>query len=138
MITFVLGFLGGTIGWLATNFVGQPFVAFLGARNEAARALAQFEYLDHYDPERDNPPPESVEERRKLLAAAGAQLVAFAHSNQFLARILQKLKFWPQHAGDELILLSQLKPLGNYNEQTREDVMRHLRLGRRFGPHYRI
>jgi len=98
VINFLLGFLGGILAWFATNLIGQPLVTFLGARSEAARVLAQFEDLDGYDPERADPPPEIVEERRKLLAAAGAQLVAFAHANQFLTPILQKLKLWPEHA----------------------------------------
>jgi hypothetical protein len=45
------GFIGGVIAWFATNFIGQPIVAFIAARSEAARTMAQFQYLDD-DPER--------------------------------------------------------------------------------------
>jgi hypothetical protein len=135
---FFLGFLGGIVAWFAVNLVGQPLVNFLNARSEAARALAQFDYLDRGDPTIDDPSPEITQERRKLLSSAGAQLVAFAHANQFLAVTLRKLKLWPQHAGNALILLSQLKPYGSNNEEIREQVMRQLRLGKRFGPHHRV
>jgi hypothetical protein len=134
----VWGFVGGIIAWLATTFVGQPLVAFIGSRSEAARALAQFGYLDRYDPERDDPPPEIATDRRKILAEAGARLVAFAHANQFVIPIFRKLKLFPQQAGDSLILLSQMKPYGSYdNEYINDQVMHQLRLGQRFGQ-YRV
>src|SRR5215831_15113771 len=31
------GFIGGSIAWFATNFIGQPILAFIAARSEAAR-----------------------------------------------------------------------------------------------------
>jgi hypothetical protein len=112
---FLLGFIGAILAWFVTNLVGQPLVSFLATRSEAARALAQFEHLDRYDPTIDSPAREIVEERGKLLGAAGAQLIAFSHANQFLAVLFRKLKLWSQHAGSALILLSQLKPYGNDN-----------------------
>jgi hypothetical protein len=129
------GFMGGVLAWLATNFIGQPIVAFITARNEAARTMAQFEYLDRYDPDREEFPDSVVTDRQKSMAAAGAQLVAFARANQFLIPFLRKLRFWPQNAGDHLILLSQMRPAGDANEHLRNQIMRALRLGRRFGKH---
>src|SRR2546423_7322205 len=104
----------------------------MAARSEAARALAQFEYLDRYNLEADDEEREITAERRKSLADAGSRLVAFAHSNQFIVPILRKCKLFPQHAGNQLILLSQLSPFGDHNERVRRDTMRYLRLGRRF------
>jgi hypothetical protein len=99
--------------------------------------MAQFQYLDD-DPERaerEEFPDGVITDRRKSMEAAGAQLVAFAHANQLLIPILRKLKFWPQHAGNDLILLSQMKPAGAENHTIRDRIMRQLRLGRRFGKH---
>jgi hypothetical protein len=129
------GFVGGVMAWLATSFIGQPIITFIAARSEAARVIALFGELDRYDgdPERDEFPDNIVLDRQKAMAAAGAQLIAFAHANQFLIPFLRKLKFRPQNAGNDLILLSQLKPAGDYNEEVRNRVMRTLRLGRRFG-----
>jgi hypothetical protein len=136
-LTVFWGFIGGVIAWFATNFIGQPIVAFIAARSEAARAIAQFEYLED-DPERaerEEFPDGVITERRKSMEAAGAQLVAFAHANQLFIPLLRKLKFWPQHAGNALILLSQLTPSGAQNQEIRDQIMRYLRLGRRFGKH---
>jgi hypothetical protein len=123
------GFVGGVMAWFATTFIGQPIITFFAARSEAARVLALFGQLDRYDndPERDEFPDNIVLDRQKALAAAGAQLIAFAYTNQFLIRFLHKLK-WSRpnltspirrakNAGDDLILLSQLKPAGDYNER---------------------
>lgn len=133
-MTVVWGFIGGFIAWLFTNFIGQPIVAFIAARSEAARAMAEFEYLDHFDPDEEFP-DSVILDRQKSMAAAGAQLVAFAHANQFLVPLLRKLRLWPQHAGNDLILLSQLRPAGVDNEDIRNRIMRSLRLGRWFGKH---
>jgi hypothetical protein len=105
----------------------------MAARNEAARILAQFEELDHYDPERDEFPDNLVTDRSKSLATVGAQFVAFAHSNQVLLPVLHKLKFSPQAAGNALIHLSQMTPASVGNGDVRQQIMRQLRLGRRFG-----
>jgi hypothetical protein len=130
------GFIGGVMAWLATNFIGQPIVAFLAARSEAARSMAQFEYLDRDESGESEEFPDSIiTDRQKSMAAAGAQLVAFAHANQFLVPVLRKLRLWPQHAGNDLILLSQLKPAGIDNEDVHNRIMRSLRLGHRFGKH---
>ena len=124
------------MAWLATNFIGQPIVAFIAARSEAARTPAQFEYLDRFDPDESQEFPDNlIIDRQKSMAAAGAQLVAFAHANQFLVPFLRKLRLWPQHADNDLILLSQLKPAGVDNEDVRNRIMRYLRLGHRFGKH---
>jgi hypothetical protein len=129
------GFIGGVIAWFATNFIGQPIVAFIAARSEAARTMAQFQYLDD-DPERaerEGFPDGVITERQKSMATAGAQLVAFAQANQLFIPLLRKLKYWPQHAGNDLILLSQMTPAGVENQEVRHRIMRSLRLGRRFG-----
>jgi hypothetical protein len=126
------GFIGGILAWFATNFLGQPIVAFIAARNDAARILAQFASLDHYDPEIDKFPDNLVEERQKSLSIIGAQLIAFAHSNQFFVPILHRLHFFPQSAGNTLILLSQMKPTGVNNHDTRQQILQQLRLGRGF------
>lgn len=105
----------------------------MAARNEAARILAQFEALDRYDPERDEFPDDLVADRSKSLATVGAQFVAFARSNQVLLPILRRLKFSPQAAGNALVLLSQMTPAGVGNSDIRQQIMRQLRLGRRFG-----
>jgi hypothetical protein len=120
------------MAWFATTFIGQPISTFIAARSEAARVLALFEDLDRYDndPERDEFPDNIVLDRQKALAAAGAQLIALAHANRFLIPFLHKRKLRPQNAGDDLILLSQLKPAGDYNEEVRNRIMRTLRLGR--------
>ena len=137
-MNFLWGFLGGIIAWFATEFVGQPIKTFLAARSEAAKVLAQYEELDYYDPERDPPAVELTNERAGALRAAGAALIAFAHSNQFLLSAFRRLRLSPQHAGSSLILLSQLKPNGINNEDQRDKIMRYLRLGRKFGKHHRI
>jgi hypothetical protein len=134
-LTVFWGFIGGVIAWFATTFLGQPIVAFIAARSEAARTMAQFEHLDRYDPEREEFPDSIIMDRQKSMAAAGAQLVAFAHTNQLFIPLLRKLKLWPQNAGNNLILLSQLNPAGVDNEEVRKDIMRQLRLGSRFGKH---
>lgn len=105
----------------------------MAARNEAARILAQFEVFDRYDPERDEFPDAIVADRSKSLATVGAQFVAFAHSNQVLLPILRRLKFFPKSAGNALIHLSQMRPAGVSNGDVRQEIMRQLRLGRRFG-----
>jgi hypothetical protein len=127
------GFIGGIIAWFATNFVGQPIVAFITARSEAARTMAQFGYLE-FDPENENPDSVIID-RQRSMAAAGAQLIAFALANQLFIPFLRKLKYWPQHAGNDLILLSQMRPAGAENQEIRDRIMRSLRLGRRFGKH---
>ena len=131
-----LGFVGGVIAWFATNFIGQPLVAFIAARNEAARALAQYAELDgRFDPERDEFSDDIVKERTRALSAAGAQLIALANAYQILIPVLRRLKFRPQYAGNDLIYLSQMEPNGTYNEEIRGRIMKALRLGRRFGSH---
>jgi hypothetical protein len=140
-MNFVWGFVGGILAWFATEFVGQPIKTFVAARSEAARVLAQFADLDEYDPvgERGDVSPEAAAERSKALSAAGAALVAFSHSNQYLVPAFHWLHLRPRNAGDALILLSKLKPRSSYhNELQHEEVMRYLRLGKRFGPHHRI
>jgi hypothetical protein len=136
-LNFLWGFLGGIIAWFATEFVGQPIKTFLAARSEAAKVLAQYEDLDRYDPERDPPDPELTNGRAGSLRAVGAALIAFAHSNQFLLPVFRRLHLSPQHAGSSLILLSQMKPNGVSNADERDEIMRYLRLGRKFGEHHR-
>jgi hypothetical protein len=98
-----------------------------------ARALASFENLDQYDPEEPPVSAETISERRRALAAVGAQLVGLANSYQPHMRLLARLRQFPRGAGDNLILLSQLKPYGAYNQELRDTVMNQLRLGRPFG-----
>ena len=138
MSGFFLGFIGGIVAWFATTFVGQPLLAFIAARSEAARVLAQYEELDRHNPVRDEFPETIVIDRRKSLSAAGAQLVAIAHAYQFLMPVLRKFKLFPQRAGSALILLSQMRPSGSHNEDERDAIMKALRLGRRFGKDHRI
>jgi hypothetical protein len=79
------GFIGGVVAWLATNFIGQPIVAFIAARSEAARVMAQFDYVDFYREDDERELPDSViMDRQKSMATAGSQLVAFAHATNFL------------------------------------------------------
>jgi hypothetical protein len=133
-----LGFLGGIIAWLATSLVGQPVLEFLAARNEAARALARYEGLDSYQPDEDESPCEDADARRKLLADAGSRLVAFGYANQPLSKILRRLRFHPQSAGGDLLLLSEMRPYGGQNDQVRQKAMRALRLGRLFSRNHRM
>jgi hypothetical protein len=88
---FGCGFAGGIIAWFATEFIGQPIKTFLAARSDAAKALAQYEDCDRYDPEREPAVDELVSERANLLRAVGAALVGFAHSNQVLLPVFRRL-----------------------------------------------
>lgn len=138
MAALLWGFLGGVIAWFATNFVAQPLNTFFNARSGAARALARYGDLDRYDPEEEDPSSNVISDRRKVLADSGAELIAFAHSNQVLTKALQRARFFPQNAGDDLILLSDMKPHGARNDDVRQEIMQHLRVGRKFGRHDRI
>lgn len=75
------GFLGGIGAWFVTSLIAQPLTAFLAARSGAAHALALYANYDYYDPERDQPSADVVCDRARLLAEAGADLIAFDHAN---------------------------------------------------------
>ena len=131
------GFFGGVFAWFVTSFVAKPLIDFSQARSVAAQYLTMFAEADVFDPEKDEPEEDLIIERKKLLKEAGAQLVAFDLSNQFVAKLLRKLKFCPRQAGENLILLAEMKWAGGQNDQLRGQVMHYLRLGRKFG-HTRI
>jgi len=135
-MNFIWGFIGGILAWFATEFIGQLIKTFFAARAEAARVLAQFQDLDYYDPGEEWPEvtADQAEERKKALSAAGATLIAFARSNQYVVRPFRRLGFRPENAGNALMLLSQLPPRGSNNEDQREAAERYLKLGYRFGP----
>lgn len=112
MTGLLFGFLGGIIAWLATTFLAQPVTSFAAARTEAAHALAFSEDFDRYDPERDAPPPEIAEERKKLLATAGARLVAFEQANQYLRPVLKRSRMFPKRPAENLSCLPSSGHMG--------------------------
>jgi hypothetical protein len=138
MATVALGFLGGVFGgilsWLATAFVARPLMDFMKARDEAARVLARFRDADSYDPIYGDEFPHAIAAARaQALMECGSKLGGFDLSNQFISRMLHKFGFFPNHAGDGLMLLSQMKPKGNPNDEVRNQIFVALRLGRRHG-----
>ena len=51
IITTLLGFVGGFVAWVVTNFVAQPVLKFLTLRDEAAEALSMFRNVGPIDDE---------------------------------------------------------------------------------------
>ena len=96
MTASLWGFFGGISAWIVTNFIAQPLNTFLAARSGAARALARYADLDYYDPEQDDPPPETIFAREKVLADSAAELIAFSHANQLLSNCLKIFRLFPQ------------------------------------------
>jgi hypothetical protein len=128
-----MGFPGGIFAWLVTNFIAQPFISVWNARAEAARVLAMFEQFDISDPDRGEFPPDLVIDRRRALQAAGAQLAAFDLSYQMLVPLLRRFRIRPRDAGSSLMLLADMPDGGIGNDEVRNQIMRALRLGRKFG-----
>jgi hypothetical protein len=138
LATIAWGFLGGIFGWVVTTFIAQPVTMLLAARSEAAQALAQFEHCDDFNPhdEQQTPPSDAVVAARgQAYANCGAKLAGFDLSNQIFSRALRWrfIKWNPKSAGNELLLLAQLKPGSRFVDDTRQNVFKALRLGRSFG-----
>src|SRR5262249_43185050 len=121
------------IAWVLTNLIVHPLHRFISLRSEAARLLALYE--DHFDvtnPE-VTPPEDWLAERRRAYDTFGADLTGFALSNSMLTRVLHRLRpkrfrCYPRNAGSAFVTLSQAPPGTYADNETRNRIMRYLKL----------
>jgi hypothetical protein len=128
------GFLGGVIAWLVTTAFAEPFKRFLQLREDAARALAEFETMPWIrNPEANPPSDDWLNKRREAYDRAGIALIAFATSNSFLGRILihkvlGRYRYYVQAAGLGLRTLAVAYPGTQSSETCYQSILRQLHL----------
>ncbi len=133
MASFILGFLGGFIAWLATGLLAQPLSRFFALRAAAAEALTRYE--DRFNSSRDMSlaTPDWMTERRLAYEDCGADLAAFTVSNAWVARLLgqfplKRFRYYARFAGSNLQSLAQTDPGTETSEYFRVRVVAALRL----------
>ena len=128
------GLLGGFIAWVLTNLIAHPLHRFISLRSEAARLLALYEdRFDVTNPEAPRPPEDWLAERRRAYDTFGADLTGFAFSNSIFTRMLHRLRpkrfrCYPRNAGSAFVALSQAAPGTSADNETRQSIMRYLKL----------
>ena len=115
MASFWFGVLGGFIAWVTTEIFVRPLIRFYDLRTETAKALALYEDRFNPDPDASPPNPDWLEERRSVYQHCGAGLVAFATSNSFLSRLLQRVplknfRYYVRSAGSHMQGLAETLP----------------------------
>ena len=83
------GFLGGIAAWVVTTALGQPLQRLLRLRQQAANVMTQYDDQAWIgNPDAKPPDDDWLKERREAYDKVGVELVAFADSNTFVARLL--------------------------------------------------
>jgi hypothetical protein len=131
--SFLLGFLGGFIAWLATEILARPLSKFFSLRAAVAEALTRYE--DRYNSNRDSSPASRdwMVERKLAYEDCGADLAAFTASNAFVARLLgrspvKRFRYYARFAASNLQSLAQTDPGTETSEYFRVRVVAALRL----------
>ncbi|MBB6251041.1 hypothetical protein [Nitrospirillum iridis] len=139
MSALLWGFLGGVVAWFVTNFISQPLIKIISLRESAAVALARYENYDHHGhEEEDTPEADTIKARNVAFSEVGSQLKAFVISNQIIMKAIHKTTWRPGPAGENLITLSQMPPYGSENWEIRQNIMKHLKLGKKISKDLRI
>ena len=133
MASFLFGVLGGFIAWVTTEIFVRPLIRFYDLRTETAKALALYEDRFNPDPDASPPNPDWLEERRSVYQHCGASLVAFATSNSFLARLLQRIplenfRYYVRSAGSNMQGLAETLPATQASDYFRNKAVSALKL----------
>jgi hypothetical protein len=132
--TLLIGFIGGFVAWIVTTIVGEPVRRFFQLRTQAALILAKYDDRPWIDnPEAKPPEAEWLEKRREAFDEIGSELVAFANSNSFIARLLHhkllgKYRYNIRHAGDNLRMLAEVYPGTQVWHETHRQIQRALKI----------
>jgi hypothetical protein len=131
---FISGFVGGFVAWIVTTVLGQPIRRFFQLREEAALILARYDDLPWIG-NQDAEPPENdwLEERRNAYDKIGAELVAFADANTFIARtfhnkLLGRHRVYIRNAGNSLRTLGATYPRTESWDQIRRHALSGLKI----------
>jgi len=130
----VFGFIGGFAAWIVTTALGQPIRHFFQLRQEAALILARYDDLPWIgNPEAKPPESDWLEERRNAYDKIGAELIAFADANTFVARtfrnkVLGRCRIYVRNAGNNLRTLGATYPGTASWEQIRRDTFSALKI----------
>jgi hypothetical protein len=132
--TLITGFVGGFIAWIVTTVIGEPLRRFFQLRTKAALILAQYDDLPWIEnPEAKPPAPEWLLKRSEAYDQIGAELIAFADANTFIARCLLhrslgKYRCSIRGAGTNLRTLGETYPGTPAWDQIRRQAQRALKI----------
>jgi hypothetical protein len=133
MAPLLAGFFGGMIAWVVIEFICRPVTTFWSLRSKAANVLARYEErVDYKIPSRDYD-AQWVAYRQREYVDCGNLLIAYEASNGLVARALHRLPTkWrcsPKKAGENFLILANLRPAEYQAYRTRNIIVAALRLG---------
>ena len=133
MGSLVLGLLGGLAAWVATEYFARPLASFFAMRARAAEALARYENRQRSDQYSVAADADWLVERKLAYVDCGADLVAFAMSNEFVTRLLhrfplKRFRYYVRFAGSNLQSMAETEPGTEVSEYFRVRVVAGLRL----------
>lgn len=133
MAPLLAGLFGGVIAWIVTDFILRPVKEFWALRAKAANVLARYEERVDYEIPSQNYDPRWVTYRQQEYVDCGNLLIAYEASNQIASRILRRLpNKWrcsPKSAGENFLILANLRPAEYQSYRTRNIIVAALKLG---------
>jgi hypothetical protein len=115
LFTLIIGFLGGVIGAVATDFVRTPFRQFFTLRTEIRHEMLRLANIAAPDPKWSAPTYSKetldrlwtpIREAQAKLRDLGTRMIAFDETGWIAAKAVHYLGYEPSKAGHGLIGLS--------------------------------